>query len=650
MNVVGDALEMECQRHKVKAKMKSYDYFTRFSPRGGCNKQCGVRMDCGHACKQLCHADNYDHEERFCEEKCDKYGPDCTPPRTCEHICEKYCQDDCGDCLIMMERVLSCGHRQMAPCFMPIDKISCRTPCIKRLPGCHHICPNLCGKECSTACPVKVDKELPCGHTVPVPCHKDVREVQCDAPCDTEMPCGHNCSGKCRTCTKNNITVHACTEVCKRILACGHVCGSQCSKQCPPCEEDCTLKCAHSTCPKKCGEECPRCRGECTWSCPHLSCTKQCWEPCDRPQCDEKCPKTLSCGHACRGLCGDPCPKFCEECGVGLDKYQDLAGMGEFEAGMTYIELGCGHIFDSESMDSYVRVYAEHDADKKVSWLLCPTCRAPVQPEDTGRYRKEVNQGIINVNEVRKRVRDQHMIFKKAKEALGVRLEHFRGDSTGQVWRYLYAQLKAVGYDGLPSLVRQMDFLEWSAPILERSSEYGEYEGELYDVRTAVLTQLVSEAAVTAAVRDVRRLVCLGRLTQQQRLLDPANDEGRKEVDGALARMYAAQKPDEKDLDEWEADVVRIEKLVGKSASIGLAKMAMTALGMGAGHWFKCPKGHFYVIGDCGGAQATGRCPDCNEQVGGQSYRLASGNAHAGNLLQEGAVPSWNVPEMQHGD
>jgi hypothetical protein len=28
----------------------------------------------------------------------------------------------------------------------------------------------------------------------------------------------------------------------------------------------------------------------------------------------------------------------------------------------------------------------------------------------------------------------------------------------------------------------------------------------------------------------------------------------------------------------------------------------MKAIGLDKGHWNKCPNGHFYVIGECGGA------------------------------------------------
>jgi hypothetical protein len=31
-------------------------------------------------------------------------------------------------------------------------------------------------------------------------------------------------------------------------------------------------------------------------------------------------------------------------------------------------------------------------------------------------------------------------------------------------------------------------------------------------------------------------------------------------------------------------------------------EMILKATGENKGHWYKCPNGHYYVIGDCGGA------------------------------------------------
>lgn len=46
----------------------------------------------------------------------------------------------------------------------------------------------------------------------------------------------------------------------------------------------------------------------------------------------------------------------------------------------------------------------------------------------------------------------------------------------------------------------------------------------------------------------------------------------------------------------------------------------------GQGHFYQCPNGHPYVIGDCGGAAELSQCPECGEQIGGSSHRLTSGN------------------------
>ena len=45
--------------------------------------------------------------------------------------------------------------------------------------------------------------------------------------------------------------------------------------------------------------------------------------------------------------------------------------------------------------------------------------------------------------------------------------------------------------------------------------------------------------------------------------------------------------------------------------------MIIKAVGLDSGHWYECPNGHPYVIGECGGAMEVGRCPTCNSQIGG---------------------------------
>lgn len=64
----------------------------------------------------------------------------------------------------------------------------------------------------------------------------------------------------------------------------------------------------------------------------------------------------------------------------------------------------------------------------------------------------------------------------------------------------------------------------------------------------------------------------------------------------------------------------------------------LSAIGMAAGRWFKCPNGHVYVITECGGAVSSGTCNECGAAIGGSSYRLASGNRIATEM--DGATRS----------
>ena len=50
--------------------------------------------------------------------------------------------------------------------------------------------------------------------------------------------------------------------------------------------------------------------------------------------------------------------------------------------------------------------------------------------------------------------------------------------------------------------------------------------------------------------------------------------------------------------------------------------MIIKAIGLDSGHWYECPNGHPYVIGECGGANQIGRCSVCSAEIGGQDHRL----------------------------
>lgn len=55
----------------------------------------------------------------------------------------------------------------------------------------------------------------------------------------------------------------------------------------------------------------------------------------------------------------------------------------------------------------------------------------------------------------------------------------------------------------------------------------------------------------------------------------------------------------------------------------------------GQGHIYRCPRGHLYIIGECGQANEASRCPECNCPIGGTMHGLAQGNMASNDIAIE---------------
>lgn len=69
--------------------------------------------------------------------------------------------------------------------------------------------------------------------------------------------------------------------------------------------------------------------------------------------------------------------------------------------------------------------------------------------------------------------------------------------------------------------------------------------------------------------------------------------------------------------EEWQS--------IMKGLLTGSADLANAGY-QGQGHFYRCPNGHPYVIGDCGGATQISSCPECGAQIGGSQHRVISSN------------------------
>lgn len=57
--------------------------------------------------------------------------------------------------------------------------------------------------------------------------------------------------------------------------------------------------------------------------------------------------------------------------------------------------------------------------------------------------------------------------------------------------------------------------------------------------------------------------------------------------------------------------------------------------GSWSSHWYECPNGHPYFIGECGGAMEEAKCIECGAPVGGRSHTLAARNRSASALISQ---------------
>lgn len=141
------------------------------------------------------------------------------------------------------------------------------------------------------------------------------------------------------------------------------------------------------------------------------------------------------------------------------------------------------------------------------------------------------------------------------------------------------------------------------------------------------------------------RLLIFRHLSEERDVQLPERVEGRLKdailfMEGGLVYEKSRQESTKKLLEE-------LQDLVPESG-LGISDkervMILEAMNLAQGHWYKCPRGHVYAIGDCGGAQQESRCPECKSTIGGQHYRLATGNAVATEMdgAQEAAWSDRN--------
>ena len=623
----GKALPLYCQLHPDTKVMASCEKDFSKCPEGGCQKQCKARLDCGHSCQRLCHPVDQEHKMTKCKQVCSK-------PLACGHNCKHECwkckaKGQCFPCIVAVsKKITRCGHDVSMPCHQDPFTFNC---------------------------PVKVTKELPCGHSCKAPCWINVDYILCKEPCKSQLDCGHYCSGECDACHRGRLHI-PCQSKCGRTQVCGHSCNFPCTPECPPCTEECNNYCIHSKCKRKCYERCVSCMAPCPWQCEHLKCSRPCGEECNRKPCNEPCKKLLKCGHPCIGLCGEKCPSKCRIC--DKDEVCKILFGDEEDEDARFIELeDCKHIVEVKACDQWML-----QTEAEVKFKCCPWCKTQIR--QSLRYGNIIKRTLKDYDSIKKqqlinldkdlstKFRNVHDEVVQISSPLLDRLQE-KLQQTGELIQLYTEQKRGLSPHRVNTISAQLTYVPFVVkmvdivnPIMISSADQWEistsFAVRFKDIQDDIrrLTKFIMQEFLSKQQRDdiqseIYRLLSMIKFidffhkakSQKTQL----SDTDKSTLTTLALRIHESGWKTDKLTEDKQDKILSILSMMSKMYGLnGLTESEKVkivgAMGLAKGHWFKCPNGHFYCIGDCGGAMEEANCPECGARIGGQNHALISDN------------------------
>lgn len=671
-------------------------------PCGRYRENCSIQE---HTCPLLCHEDcpqceipikkprtlcKHVHEVSCCVDvdtiQCEKR---CDKKMSCGHPCRIKCCEPCGNCKVLIEKTLTiCGHKLTVKCCEEPNRKRCLKKCPLTLP-CGHKCQNRCNQECTTNCTELIFTQFDssCGHKFKIPCFKQELITQnffkddynllqhCQEPCGQLLDCEHICKGTCGVCVQGRIH-QSCQEKCGATLICGHSCEIPCRETCQPCRKKCEYRCIHSKCGKKCGEPCSPCKEPCERRCKHLKCNKKCGEICTVRPCTEPCSKILKCGHPCLGFCGDICPPICRICKPDDEAFQLYFG-NENEPDSKFVYLkDCNHSIEADALEYWMmqtngdKFDVNNKKHSAINVKRCPRCNSPITTLQ--RYSHYIKKAYREVIEVKKKLYGSNKGNELKRQELNEKITLFitTNDILIKESKYLKAILNIIQNSLKPTHKGKRQSV--NKIILST------YEAQLEIIEKFLnifnKCQLKKEENIKKCIKHIDFLLLIlsrqeNRITQQEiqefqqeilrfdkfgqmcvveedanfQTVFKINDEVKKLHTEIWTEINSSHKfKNEQDM--YIKDKIQdLIKLVDENIILteDEKRMIVKAMGMKQGHWFKCPNGHSYCIGECGGAMEVAKCPVCGEDIGGTKHNLLETNTHDGSM--DGSTrPAWS--------
>jgi hypothetical protein len=320
--------------------------------------------------------------------------------------------------------------------------------------------------------------------------------------------------------------------------------------------------------------------------------------------------------------------------------------------------LRCGHFFTLSTLDGVLKMQEVYDLDASTNEfvslrplreafvterpLACPDCRVPI--EGIRRYGRMLNMSMIRGLE-RKHMMMVDGKLNELKEIVAASLSVKVVDEVLEMIRRSPMQAVFEACRGSPMVEvphppsrPHLRALELKANVyMAKAKKFNDdnYAAAIKTLTSAIGVAIETSSLLSAALLKVALAKFMMRVTTGVSDLALIKREVSPHLDWVMGQS------------QFQELVQEAKKLKGQLQGLGAIsalelKQVFSAMstiqgydygGSASSHWYECPNGHAYFIGECGGAMQESRCNECGALIGGTSHHLVASNRPATNFL-----------------
>ncbi|KAH9628814.1 hypothetical protein HF086_004974 [Spodoptera exigua] len=349
----------------------------------------------------------------------------------------------------------------------------------------------------------------------------------------------------------------------------------------------------------------------------------------------------------CRGLCGEPCPDICQICRP--EQFPtDFLGDPYGDNDKFILLEDCGHVLEIDDMDSLMLGDQEN-----IKIRTCPFCRKPII--NTKRYKDIVNKRFKeDINPIKLRVYGRNEIISAKITELHDTKEL---NTTFESLKKLVKNQEKVSLVQVEMECIFLNIFElivdcWQRHLKQTTTfkeEMNEYMNILLNAisikpsKPPKMPVKISEQQQKDIGNEIKRM---NAITHFSKLWDASQHlknepEVKQQIELTKSIVFSIFVFSE---DDAIASLKKLQDIVNVRLEITKYERELIVRAMSdlkAGSWYKCPNGHIYCIGECGGANQISRCPECKERIGGSNHELLPDNSHAPEM-DGSSFPAWS--------